>query len=417
MVFFFFLMIRRPPRSTLFPYTTLFRATGGAAVPAVNRWGWVPRASSERRGDDEPDEDEPDAERAEPDRARKVPQPAGWRVGAQALEPPPALEALVLGGVLAHELLLVDAFGEDDGVHGELLGAKVGIEEVEREDEADGEERLVTVHDDGQVERPAGKEVREERGEPEQEPRGADDRDPPDHRPVVELFPLGPGGEAAPRSEPEEISHVLGELHQIAGLGDHGVHAPEEPGPAEDDQPGHIGQMQGEVGEGDDGEEPVEIAGREGPAEGQGEPLPPRGVRILERQPRRRETEEAGDDHAVEDAVIEVEAEVVRPTGAHGVSVAPSLRRPRRSRSIKERGNQSSVWRPKKPKVPARSAIMKTVTAWSAGNRALSRGSGCGWNSAKAGVAFAWHCRQVSTRRAGDTVERGSEAGRMPCDP
>src|SRR6266568_7220756 len=27
---FFFLMIRRPPRSTLFPYTTLFRSAGGA---------------------------------------------------------------------------------------------------------------------------------------------------------------------------------------------------------------------------------------------------------------------------------------------------------------------------------------------------------------------------------------------------
>src|SRR2546430_13422592 len=27
-VFFFFLMIRRPPRSTLFPYTTLFRSHG-----------------------------------------------------------------------------------------------------------------------------------------------------------------------------------------------------------------------------------------------------------------------------------------------------------------------------------------------------------------------------------------------------
>src|SRR3712207_7505363 len=27
---FFFLMIRRPPRSTLFPYTTLFRSEGGA---------------------------------------------------------------------------------------------------------------------------------------------------------------------------------------------------------------------------------------------------------------------------------------------------------------------------------------------------------------------------------------------------
>src|SRR2546430_7152411 len=30
MFFFFFLMIRRPPRSTLFPYTTLFRSAVGA---------------------------------------------------------------------------------------------------------------------------------------------------------------------------------------------------------------------------------------------------------------------------------------------------------------------------------------------------------------------------------------------------
>src|SRR3712207_7293838 len=31
MTFFFFLMIRRPPRSTLFPYTTLFRSHRGSA--------------------------------------------------------------------------------------------------------------------------------------------------------------------------------------------------------------------------------------------------------------------------------------------------------------------------------------------------------------------------------------------------
>src|SRR5256885_8209173 len=30
--FFFFLMIRRPPRSTLFPYTTLFRSTSLGAI-------------------------------------------------------------------------------------------------------------------------------------------------------------------------------------------------------------------------------------------------------------------------------------------------------------------------------------------------------------------------------------------------
>src|SRR3989442_13878938 len=32
MCVFFFLMIRRPPRSTLFPYTTLFRSHGTSAV-------------------------------------------------------------------------------------------------------------------------------------------------------------------------------------------------------------------------------------------------------------------------------------------------------------------------------------------------------------------------------------------------
>src|SRR2546429_9944078 len=36
---FFFLMIRRPPRSTLFPYTTLFRSIGRAMVEAFAREG------------------------------------------------------------------------------------------------------------------------------------------------------------------------------------------------------------------------------------------------------------------------------------------------------------------------------------------------------------------------------------------
>src|SRR2546427_11598083 len=33
--FFFFLMIRRPPRSTLFPYTTLFRSDRPVAIPGL----------------------------------------------------------------------------------------------------------------------------------------------------------------------------------------------------------------------------------------------------------------------------------------------------------------------------------------------------------------------------------------------
>src|SRR3712207_9260386 len=36
-IFFFFLMIRRPPRSTLFPYTTLFRSARRARKPDPRR--------------------------------------------------------------------------------------------------------------------------------------------------------------------------------------------------------------------------------------------------------------------------------------------------------------------------------------------------------------------------------------------
>src|SRR2546426_8530664 len=54
---FFFLMIRRPPRSTLFPYTTLFRSRPGAgarSARALSRHGAgerpAGRGSAPRRG-------------------------------------------------------------------------------------------------------------------------------------------------------------------------------------------------------------------------------------------------------------------------------------------------------------------------------------------------------------------------------
>src|SRR5439155_23700107 len=45
----FFLMIRRPPTSTLFPYTTLFRSRTAAAGRAPRR-GRLRSATSSRRG-------------------------------------------------------------------------------------------------------------------------------------------------------------------------------------------------------------------------------------------------------------------------------------------------------------------------------------------------------------------------------
>src|SRR5258707_5797415 len=44
-LFFFFLMIRRPPRSTLFPYTTLFRSADSGVDQGGARPGERPRSA------------------------------------------------------------------------------------------------------------------------------------------------------------------------------------------------------------------------------------------------------------------------------------------------------------------------------------------------------------------------------------
>src|SRR5687768_17780156 len=45
----FFLMLRRPPRSTLFPYTTLFRSSGNiVAIEWPDRWRDRPRGREVR---------------------------------------------------------------------------------------------------------------------------------------------------------------------------------------------------------------------------------------------------------------------------------------------------------------------------------------------------------------------------------
>src|SRR2546422_11254880 len=55
-VLFFFLMIRRPPRSTLFPYTTLFRSKWNAVrqrrSPAENAWSVRAPSSSWMRSEE-----------------------------------------------------------------------------------------------------------------------------------------------------------------------------------------------------------------------------------------------------------------------------------------------------------------------------------------------------------------------------
>src|SRR5438105_6275801 len=59
-------MIRRPPRSTLFPYTTLFRSVRGAADAGPARRGQRPGAGAARRTED-----------------AVLPDRAGWRAAVQ----------------------------------------------------------------------------------------------------------------------------------------------------------------------------------------------------------------------------------------------------------------------------------------------------------------------------------------------
>src|SRR2546430_5998695 len=66
-------MIRRPPRSTLFPYTTLFRSARGGAPHAGGRVaGREGRGGSAQRGGEDPERDPVAPARAPP--ARRGPR-------------------------------------------------------------------------------------------------------------------------------------------------------------------------------------------------------------------------------------------------------------------------------------------------------------------------------------------------------
>src|SRR3712207_7915043 len=71
MIMFFFLMIRRPPRSTLFPYTTLFRSSGRQPAGDHRLPGQHPAEPARPRG--------PDRRPAEQDRRRGLARPGDAR--------------------------------------------------------------------------------------------------------------------------------------------------------------------------------------------------------------------------------------------------------------------------------------------------------------------------------------------------
>ena len=120
-------------------------------------------------------------------------------------------------------LALGDPAREDHGVHGELLQPEMGVEEVHREDEARGQQRLVGVDDEGNIDHPARHEAAEEFREPHDQAGEPDGCHAPENGQIIELLEVGPTIEfrlGALSEEPLVVVHEV--LHVLLG-GNHGI--------------------------------------------------------------------------------------------------------------------------------------------------------------------------------------------------
>src|SRR5512133_3664297 len=120
------------------------------------------------------------------------------------------LITLPLVTTLFQHLFLGDLTIEDNKVHGELLGTTMGIEEVDREDEAGSQQGFVRMYDGGHIERPAGQEQAEELREPEHQAGSADGEHTPEDGNKVEFLPVRPALEGRLRTlETEPSDHEV----------------------------------------------------------------------------------------------------------------------------------------------------------------------------------------------------------------
>src|SRR5581483_525757 len=132
-------------------------------------------------------------------------------------------ETVVPAAAFVHQFGLRDAAREDHGVHREFLNAEMRVEEMDGEDEASREQRLVRVDDKGDVDEPAGEEPGEEYREPHEQAGGADDGHAPEHGEVIEFLPIGPAAEFGLLALAEEPFVVGDKILPILPRGDHGI--------------------------------------------------------------------------------------------------------------------------------------------------------------------------------------------------
>ena len=148
---------------------------------------------------------------------RNILQAAG---GQQAVVPAlPFMQQLGLG----------DAPGENHRVHGEFLQSKMGVEEVNRKNETRRQQRLVGMHDEGDVNHPARHETGKEQRKPHDQAGHADGKNAPEDREVIELLPISPPVELRLGPFAEKPFLMRDEILRVLQGGDHRVRAEKRP--------------------------------------------------------------------------------------------------------------------------------------------------------------------------------------------
>ena len=233
-------------------------------------------------------------------------------------------QPVIPAAAFVEHFLLRHPTREDDGIHREFLNAEMRVEEMDGEDEAGRQQRLVGMEDERDVDRPARQEAREEFREPHDQPGEADDGHAPEHGEVIKLLPIRPAVELRFRAFAEEPFVVVHQIMPVLQRGHHRVRteqhteeplhlklavlriadlAPALPRAADDGT-----QVQREIQERDDGAKAVEHPRRFRSANEGEDELRPVGVVELQRHAGDNQREEAGDDEEMQEAFKRLEA-------------------------------------------------------------------------------------------------------------
>ena len=100
-------------------------------------------------------------------------------------------------------------------VHGELLGAEVSVEKVNREDESRCQQRFVAVNDGRHVKDPSRQNPGSQFWKPQHQARRTNDSYAPKDREVVELLPVGPTPVLGPRPSAQKPLERCNELLDV----------------------------------------------------------------------------------------------------------------------------------------------------------------------------------------------------------